>query len=201
MTTLERAIGRLLLASTVFTAIIATGLASAQQTHEVQLLIREVEGRTFPAFYFEPTGLHVQPGDTVRFVAATPHHTVTAYHPAQGKPLRVPEGVPPFSSPVIPVGETWSYTFDTPGVHDVWCAPHEIFGMVMRIVVGAPTGPGAEPITEMGPMAVEGTAAMVLNDRALAPDAIVSAGRVSWDEVPAEKKALPPFLQDVEPME
>ncbi|MDZ7799406.1 MAG: hypothetical protein U5K81_01270 [Trueperaceae bacterium] len=50
-------------------------------------------------------------------------------------------------------------------------------------------------------MAVDGTAAMVLNDPALAPDAIVSAGRVSWDEVPDGAKALPPFLQDVAPME
>lgn len=174
------------------------GTATAQQTHQVQLLIQEVEGSPFPQFFFEPSGLAIEPGDTIEFVAATPHHTVTAYHPRQGKPQRVPDGVGPFSSPVIPVGTSWSYTFDTPGVYDVWCAPHELFGMVMRIVVGEASGPGATVIEEFGPMAVEGSAAAVLNSGPMRPEAILASGAVSWSDVPAEAKVLPPFLQNVE---
>ena len=162
------------------------------------MMIAEVEGRPFPEFYFEPTGLAIEPGDTVTFVAVTPHHTVTAYHAQQGKPMRVPEGVGPFSSPVIPVGETWSYTFDVPGVYDVWCAPHEVFGMAMRIVAGEATGPGASVIEAFGPMAVEGSAAAVLNSAPMRPEAIQSAGAVSWTDVPDQAKVLPPFLQNVE---
>src|SRR5690554_1166016 len=42
--------------------------AEAAQTHEVLLLSRRVEGKPTPEFYFEPTGLYIEPGDTVRFV-------------------------------------------------------------------------------------------------------------------------------------
>lgn len=31
-----------------------------------------------PPFFSEPTGIFVDPGDTVRFTLATPDHTVTA---------------------------------------------------------------------------------------------------------------------------
>ena len=90
-------------------AFIAAGAwsASAQQVHEVFMLIEEVEGRPVPEFFFEPVGLFINPGDTVRFVAPTPHHTVTAYHELQGKVQRVPEGAEPFSSPMIPIGGFW----------------------------------------------------------------------------------------------
>ena len=165
--------------------------AHAQETHEVRMLIQEVEGSPIPQFYFEPTGLHVQPGDTVRFIADTPHHTVTAYHPQQGKPLRVPEGVPPFSSPVIPVGQSWEYTFDTRGVYDLWCAPHEQYGMVMRLVVGDAADATMEPPTGFGPTGVFGAAATVLTDPALNPLNIVSEGAVSWDAIAPEAKQMP----------
>ncbi len=32
-----------------------------------------------------------------------------------------------------------------PGVYDYFCMPHEAAGMVGRIVVGRPVGPGARP--------------------------------------------------------
>lgn len=80
--------------------------AIAQTTHEVDLVIAPVEGSPAPQFSFEPAGLFIEPGDTIRFLASSPHHTVTAYHPLQGKPLRVPEGVEPFSSPVIPINSS-----------------------------------------------------------------------------------------------
>lgn len=156
--------------------------------HEVHLMIRPVEGNPIPEFYFEPSGLYVEPGDTVKFIADTPHHTVTAYHPLQGKPQRVPDGVEPFSSPVMPIGTSWEYTFDTPGVYDIWCAPHESYGMVMRIVAGEATGPATEAPTDFGPEGTFGVAGSVLLDPALDPQNIIQAGSVSWEDIDAKSK-------------
>ena len=36
-------------------------------------------------------------------------------------------------------------TLTVPGVYDYYCMPHEAAGMVGRIIVGKPVGPGAEP--------------------------------------------------------
>ncbi|WP_440766683.1 plastocyanin [Natronorubrum sp. DTA7] len=121
--------------------------------HVVDAQIRPREDREIPEFFFEPTGLYVEPGDTVQFRLVTPHHTVTAYHPAQGQLPRVPDDVPPFSSPVLPVNAYWLYTFEQPGVYDMHCGPHEIFGHVIRVVAGEATGPGAEPVPEPEMMA------------------------------------------------
>src|SRR5690554_2063009 len=168
----------------------ATWGASAQTTHQVDLLIEEVEGRPVPEFFFEPVGLYIEPGDTVVFVARTPHHTVTAYHALQGKVQRVPEAAEPFSSPMIPVGSTWEYTFTVPGVYDVWCGPHESYGMVMRIVVGEASGPGNSLVTDFSSMGAMGTAGTVLNDPALNPARIIQVGSVAWAEISPESKAI-----------
>ncbi|NPV10136.1 MAG: hypothetical protein HPY83_19515 [Anaerolineae bacterium] len=173
-------------------ALVAGGAppAARAQVHEVRLLIQPVPGQPIPEFYFEPVGLYIQPGDTVVFKALSPHHTVTAYHPRQGKPQRVPDGVEPFSSPVLPVGGEWRYTFTVPGVYDIWCAPHEMYGMVMRIVVGSPAGPGTTPSKDFGPEGTFGVAGQVLNHPLLDPARIVAQGSVSWSALPAEVKVM-----------
>lgn len=166
-------------------------MGSAQTMHEVDLIIEPVEGRPVPEFYFQPVGLFIATGDIVRFNAVSPHHTVTAYHPLHGKPQRVPEGVEPFSSPVIPLGDSWEHTFTVPGVYDLWCAPHENYGMAMRIVVGEASGPAMEMSDDFGPEGTFGAAGAVLNDPVLEPQRIIDAGSVLWDEVSDEAKAVP----------
>lgn len=105
--------------------------------HEVQLLAALPAGPDQPFFvYFEPAGLQVEQGDVVQFTAMTPDHTVTAMHPEIGPGPRVPEGSSPFSSPVIGPGMAWLYRFEEAGVYDVYCGPHFLLGMVMRLVVG-----------------------------------------------------------------
>lgn len=176
------------------TAVLLLGLtagAVAQTTHDVVLVIEPVEGRPVPEFYFEPVGLFIEPGDTVSFMAQSPHHTVTAYHPLQGKPLRVPEGVEPFSSPMMPIGSSWDYTFDVPGVYDIWCGPHESYGMVMRIVVGEASGPALATPDDFGPEGTYGASGTVLMDAALDAERIVMVRRVSWSEISEESKAGP----------
>ena len=48
---------------------------------------------------FNPIGLRVAPGTTVRWVVEANVHTATAYHPANGgHPLRIPERAEPWDS-------------------------------------------------------------------------------------------------------
>ena len=161
--------------------------------HTVEMVIEPRDDAWLPEFYFEPVGLAIEPGDTVRFNMASPHHNINGYHPAFGYTQRVPEGVPPYSSPILTVGDYWLYTFETEGVHNIMCAPHELFGMVGAIVVGSPTGPAANPVGE-APAPTEQsrppefTAGLVLSDPALAPETIAEAGSVSWQDLNPESK-------------
>jgi plastocyanin len=88
--------------------------------------------------WFRPRGLLIQPGQTVRWVnrEAGNVHTVTAYHPDNGKPLRIPDKAKPWNSGYLMPGQSFRMVFDTPGVYDYFCIPHEHAGMVGRIVVG-----------------------------------------------------------------
>jgi plastocyanin len=105
-------------------------------------------------YYFEPFGLLVEPGDTVEFFNAASSGrapTVTAYHPAHGnRELRVPEGARPFDSGegLAAGGRTkpgFRFTFEVEGTYDYFSKYEEWVGMVGRIVVGRPGGPGERP--------------------------------------------------------
>jgi plastocyanin len=169
--------------------------------HRVQCLIRPRQNAPIPEFYFEPTGLLVEPGDVVRFDMATPHHNVNAYHPAFGYTQRVPDGAPPYSSPILSAGDYWLYRFETEGVHNIMCAPHELFGMVGSVVVGSATGPatnavGEAPAPSQQSRPPEYTAALVLSDPALEPENIVQNGPIAWSDLASESKR--PLLRPVE---
>ena len=95
--------------------------------------------------WFDPIGLWVPPGVTVRWVLDANVHTTTAYHPANDHhPLRIPKRARPWDSgPLVTPGTRFSVTLTVEGVYDYYCTPHEIAGMVGRLVVGHPGGPGA----------------------------------------------------------
>ena len=177
-----------------FTGLTPDTPAPRQAQHEVQFLIKPRPPIPIPEFFFQPTGLFIQPGETVKWVATTPDHTVTAYHAGFGFTPRVPDGVPPFSSPVLSAASYWLYTFEKEGVYDIYCAPHQILGMVQRIVVGSASGPGASPPPPPGPEPERPpfppilTAALVLRDPALDPSNIMAKGSVQWDEVSPQNK-------------
>lgn len=156
-------------------------------------------GVEFGAFHFERAGLHVDPGDVVEFDLESPDHTITSLHPGLGRQQRVPDGVPWFSSPVIAEDGFWLYEFAEPGVYDVVCAPHELFGMAMRIVVGEETGPvvrseGRPPellsgvLLGTGVPGEDGTPDLGVDP--LAPETIVSEGSVRAEDL-AIDLALP----------
>ena len=97
--------------------------------------------------WFDPIGLYVEPGATVRWIVRENVHTATAYHPRNDDhPLRIPERAEPWDSGfLVHSGDHFDVTLTVPGVYDYYCMPHEAAGMVGRIVVGEPLGPGAEP--------------------------------------------------------
>ena len=99
--------------------------------------------------WFDPVGVLIQPGQTVRWIMDSPGnpHTTTAYHPRNGNhSLRIPEPATPWDSGfLLNPGDRFEITLGVEGVYDYFCLPHEAGGMVGRIVVGRPGGPGALP--------------------------------------------------------
>jgi len=90
--------------------------------------------------WFDPAGVLVPPGSTVRWTNREEGnvHTTTAYHPANfDRPQRMPAAAIPWNSDYLMPGEAFEVMLTVPGVYDFYCIPHEHAGMVGRIVVGA----------------------------------------------------------------
>src|SRR5215218_8133735 len=109
--------------------------------------------------WFDPIGVLVQPGQTIRWTNRDPGnaHTTTAYHPKNAEHARrIPERAEPWNSDYLLPNEMFSVTLTVEGVYDYFCIPHEHAGMVGRIIVGHP---GSRPSG--------GSAAQALPDIAL----------------------------------
>lgn len=166
---------------------------------EIAGMVAETRG-----FHYDPTGIHVHPGDVVLFSAETPDHGVAAYHERHGRQNRVPDEVGPIAAPLIPAGGYWLVRLTTPGVYDFYCPPHQVFGMVMRIVVH--DGSGDVPslsVEDTGrpperhnalPMILGGldpnvpSSGEALDTDALDPENIVDDGPIHWEDVVAEHR-------------
>jgi plastocyanin/uncharacterized membrane protein len=111
-------------------AAVSTGLAQRATARESPVVRMENN-------YFDPIGLSVEPGTTVRFDLAAGSHSATAYE------ARIPSGATAFDSGMLSDGQ-FEHTFETPGTYDYYCIPHESLGMVGRIVVGSPGGPAED---------------------------------------------------------
>lgn len=85
---------------------------------------------------FEPMVIQVQPGDVIKFEVAEGVHTVTAYHPENRRPQRIPEEAASFNSGMLTESQIWTLKITTPGVYDYFCLPHERMGHAGRILVG-----------------------------------------------------------------
>ena len=96
--------------------------------------------------WFEPIGAHIMPGQTVRWILDEDVHTTAAYHPKNAMhSLRIPEHATPWDSGLMTIkGAHFDVIFTVEGVYDYFCLPHEADGMVGRIVVGKPSGPGTQ---------------------------------------------------------
>lgn len=127
--------------------------------------------------WFDPLGVLIQPGTTVRWIVEADVHTTTAYHPANDShPLRIPRQAAPWDSGyLVNPGDSFEVTLTVEGVYDYFCAPHELAGMVGRIIVGRPSGPGAQPFDSF-------------------KDDPAAAG---WSAVPAAARAVFPSVEDI----
>jgi len=97
-------------------------------------------------WYYDPVGVYIDPGDTVEWTALRWTPTVTAFHPDNDNhELRIPEGARPFDSGMLATMETFRWTFDVEGTYDYYSKYHEAVGLIGRIVVGRPGGPGENP--------------------------------------------------------
>ncbi len=87
--------------------------------------------------WFDPVGLLVVPGQTIRWVVERHAHTATAYHPDNdGSPRRIPARAAPWDSGyLLNPGDAFEISLTAEGVYDYYCRPHEAAGMVGRIVV------------------------------------------------------------------
>ncbi|MEX2346063.1 MAG: plastocyanin/azurin family copper-binding protein [Balneolaceae bacterium] len=82
---------------------------------------------------FEPSDLTISAGDVIRFNVVEGIHTVTAYHPDNRKPLRIPERAESFDSGPLQAGDEWHLQIKVPGEYNYFCLPHERFGHVGKI--------------------------------------------------------------------
>lgn len=114
--------------SAIIGALIAGfGLAGAATAAEVE--VKMLNKGSTGVMVFEPAMVTIQPGDTVKFVAADKGHNVESID------TMLPEGAKPF---VGKINEEIAVTFDKEGVYGVKCKPHYGMGMVGLVVVGTP---------------------------------------------------------------
>lgn len=106
------------------TALVATPAFAAGDNHEVKMQNRGEAG----AMVFEPGHLQIQPGDSITFVPVDKGHNVETIKDM------IPEGAETFKSKI---NETFTVTFDVPGVYGLKCTPHYAMGMVMLVAVGS----------------------------------------------------------------
>jgi plastocyanin len=129
-------------------ALIGAGFSPIRRAQTATPEVIEMRSNALGSLvWFDPIGLYLEPGATVRWVTRENVHTTTAYHPGNDHhSLRIPEGAVPWNSGfLVNAGDHFDVTLSVPGVYDYYCMPHEAAGMVGRIVVGKPLGPGAEP--------------------------------------------------------
>ena len=88
--------------------------------------------------WFDPIGVLVGPGQTVRWTNKDPgnSHTSTAYHPVNdGHKLPIPTEAQPWNSAYLLPDQSFEAILNAPGVYDYFCIPHEHARMVGRLVV------------------------------------------------------------------
>lgn len=104
---------------------------------------------------FEPRVIQAQPGDVIKFVVVEGLHTVTAYHPQNRRPQRIPENAVSFDSGMLTEGDIWFLEPNVEGVYDYFCLPHERMGHTGRLLVGEVKQVPAYPLGRIAPSIIE----------------------------------------------
>ncbi|WIY52359.1 pseudoazurin [Devosia sp. YIM 151766] len=115
-----RAFARIFVTLAALGGIAAPALAA---DYEVHMLNKGAAG----TMVFEPAFLRIEPGDSVTFLPTDKSHNVETIKEM------IPEGAELFKSKI---NETFTVTFEVPGIYGVKCTPHYAMGMVGLIAVG-----------------------------------------------------------------
>lgn len=137
-----------------------TETATGGETHEV-LMVSDGEDH-----YFDPIGLHVQPGDTIEWTIDSGSHNAVSYDD------RIPEDAEGFEGDVISEG-SYEQTFEVEGTYDYYCMPHQSMGMVGRFVVGEAGGPAEGSMPEHGDVPESST---IVDEGSVSYEAFTSDG-------------------------
>lgn len=123
---------------------IKAGGASTDKAQAESPAVRGLLRLSDSLWCFDPVGLHVKTGETVRFLNASIQMiTLTAYHPDNDNhELRIPEAARAFDLDLGRERVFQDWTFDVEGTYDYFSRYQELLGMIGRIVVGRPGGPG-----------------------------------------------------------
>lgn len=111
----------------------ACSLAFAKD-YEIKMLNKGAEG----PMVFEPAFVHIQPGDTITFVATDPTHNARS--------VVIPAGAEKFQTPQTMMrnkGEKFTIKPNKEGVYVYECIPHTPMGMVGIFQVGKATNAAA----------------------------------------------------------
>ncbi len=87
---------------------------------------------------FSPATVHIKVGDTVHWKNVSDLvHTVTADPKlaAKASDVHLPDGADPFNSGDLKPGQEFTHTFTVPGEYMYFCQPHELAGMVAKVIV------------------------------------------------------------------
>ena len=110
---------------TALTALAALGAATSAAAAQVQ--VRMLNHGPDGMMVFEPAFVVIQPGDTVKFIAADKGHN------AASLPGMVPAGAAGFTGAI---NQEIEVRFTRPGLYGYHCIPHTGLGMVGLIEVG-----------------------------------------------------------------
>ena len=100
-------------------------LFCAVHASAANFVVKELNNGPGGAFVFDPSYLHVQPGDSVTFEPTDQGHN--------SESVTIPEGAQAWKSDI---SQALTVTFSKQGVYLYQCAPHALFGMVGVIQVG-----------------------------------------------------------------
>ncbi|TBR42886.1 pseudoazurin [Marinomonas agarivorans] len=96
--------------------------------HSAEYEIKMLNYGDAGSMVFEPAFLHIQPGDTVKFVPTDPTHNTRSF--------LVPKPEKSWNSKV---NEEFTITPETEGIYVYYCSPHLVMAMVGMIQVGEAT--------------------------------------------------------------
>ena len=125
--------------------------AGAGEAHTIRML----GDATGAHVGFDPVGLRIRPGETVRWLNADAGNAqprlpiIRRTSTGRGASPRRPT---PWDSDYLLPDESFAVTLTAEGVYDYYCVPHEHAGMVGRIIVG---NPDADPWMQDPPAGVD----------------------------------------------